>query len=42
MAKFYGVNPGATKDIDLNHFVGQRPQTVPVEQSERQSAAIVS
>jgi hypothetical protein len=23
MAKFYGVNPGATKDVNLNHFVGQ-------------------
>ena len=22
MAKFYGVNPGATKDVDLNQFVG--------------------
>jgi len=22
MAKFYGVNPGATKDLDLNHFLG--------------------
>ncbi|CDW75394.1 UNKNOWN [Stylonychia lemnae] len=24
MAKFYGVNPGATKDVNLNHFVGQK------------------
>lgn len=23
MAKFYAVNPGATKDVNLNHFVGQ-------------------
>lgn len=23
MAKFYGVNPSATKDVDLNDFVGQ-------------------
>jgi hypothetical protein len=23
MAKFYGVNPGATKDVQLDHFVGQ-------------------
>ena len=23
MAKFYGVNPGATKDVELSHFVGQ-------------------
>jgi hypothetical protein len=44
MAKFYGVNPGATKGVELSHFVGQlgkenqaRPQTVPVEQSERSS-----
>jgi len=36
MAKFYGVNPGATKDVDLRQFIGQqgkensqRPQTVP-------------
>lgn len=52
MAKFYGVNPGATKDVELSHFVGQqgkenslpvqqqiRPQTVPVEHSDRQSHA---
>lgn len=24
MAKFYGVNPAATKDIDLKQFVGQK------------------
>lgn len=24
MAKFYGVNPGATKDVNLNHFIGQK------------------
>lgn len=24
MAKFYGVNPGATKEVDLNHFIGQK------------------
>ena len=23
MAKFYAVNPGATKDVDLNNFIGQ-------------------
>jgi hypothetical protein len=23
MAKFYGVNPGATKEVNLNYFVGQ-------------------
>lgn len=23
MAKFYGVNPGATKEVELGHFVGQ-------------------
>lgn len=23
MAKFYGVNPAATKEVDLNNFVGQ-------------------
>ena len=22
MAKFYGVNPGATKEVELGHFVG--------------------
>jgi len=22
MAKFYGVNPGATKEVNLDHFVG--------------------
>ena len=22
MAKFYGVNPGATKDVNLNHYIG--------------------
>lgn len=22
MAKFYGVNPGATKDVPLDHFIG--------------------
>ena len=24
MAKFYGVNPGATKEVNLSHFVGQK------------------
>ena len=24
MAKFYSVNPGATKDIDLQQFIGQK------------------
>lgn len=23
MAKFYGVNPAATKNVELDHFVGQ-------------------
>lgn len=23
MAKFYGVNPAATKDVELGYFVGQ-------------------
>lgn len=22
MAKFYGVNPGLTKEVNLNHFIG--------------------
>lgn len=24
MAKFYGVNPAATKDVELSKFVGQK------------------
>ena len=24
MAKFYGVNPGLTKNVDLNHFISQK------------------
>ena len=24
MAKFYGVNPGLTRDVDLNNFIGQK------------------
>ncbi len=24
MAKFYGVNPGATKDVDLDLYIGQK------------------
>jgi hypothetical protein len=23
MAKFYGVNPAATREVELSHFVGQ-------------------
>jgi hypothetical protein len=23
MAKFYGVNPGMTKDVNLENFIGQ-------------------
>lgn len=34
MAKFYGVNPGMTRDVDLNQFVGQKGK----ENSEGQSA----
>lgn len=24
MAKFYGVNPGATREVNLNNFIGQK------------------
>ena len=51
MAKFYGVNPGATKDVPLEHFVGQigkenvkqenasRPQTTGVNVDRKNSIA---